>query len=231
MNFSGSSPLRPVMEPCILSLQLSVLYIIMSQSLKVEVFIWTGSYLVLNCWREFTSHCLLSKLWCQLCSSSFHLQSIRQKFLSLLCSSQLQEIRAVASPPSISRPGKGEKSSRSRRTSSCPSGRDAIRRPGLHVAMTCPDEKSRLSPAQPHLQQVGSAGAVVGHGGGFLQVPLQLPGTAQWAVLALTRVTSGYPELCFKTSHKKKFIKKWLKEITLKKECVCPTRAGVLYGS
>lgn len=74
---------------------------------------------------------------------------------------------------------KARKAARRRRTSSCPSGRDAIRRPGLRVVMTCPDKKSRLSPTQPHLQQVGSAGAVVGHGGGFLQVPLQLPGTAQ----------------------------------------------------
>lgn len=48
MNFSGSSPLRPEMESCILLLQLSALYIIMSQSFKVEVFIWTDSYLVLK---------------------------------------------------------------------------------------------------------------------------------------------------------------------------------------
>lgn len=54
------------------------------------------------------------------------------------------------------------------------------------------------------------------------------PSKRYWPWQGLPRVTQGS---ALKHPTKKNFIKKWLKEITLKKECVCPTIAGVLHGS
>jgi len=88
------------------------------------------------------------------------------------------------------------------------------------MVITCPDEESFLSSAQPHPWQEGSYGAVVDCGGGFrARVPTPRDASSssasparEWVVLqqpaglALTRVTMGCAGLCFKTSHKS-FIK------------------------
>lgn len=122
-------------------------------------------------------------------------------------------------------PGKGEKS---RSAASCPLGRDAMRRPGL--CMEWSEWESFLPPAQLLLWQKGRDRALwmsPGHrqlptspsdGRAVLQQPLcqGLPWAAQGSAFKHPTKTSA---------------KRCLEEISLQKECIFASMAGVLRGS
>lgn len=134
----------------------------------------------------------LSAHWMQVLpsGSSFHLQSIQEKFMAPLCCSELQAKAAVLT---WQRPEEQQE----QKCCQLPLGRG---RPGL--CMEWAEQEPLLSPAQLLLWQKGRDGALWMSGEhSCCSRHLQLPSSPShgWAVLSVALDCTG---LCFKTPHK-----------------------------